>query len=131
MRVSWRPVATSQMTALASQPPVTTRSPDGEKAADQTALVCPASFNGESGLSRFQSLIVLSTLPVMIHRPSGEKATALTWLLCPLNSRSSLPEVASQRLAVLSPHPVRIPLPSGETVSDTISELWVSTCKSS
>src|SRR5260221_526417 len=98
--------------------PETTRSPDGENATDQTALVC--SFSSLSCSPAFASHTSTdpSQEPETIRSPSGENAANQTKSVCPCSSLSCSPVFASQTRTDLSREPEAIWFPSGENATE-------------
>ena len=66
---------TDQILMVLSRLPDARYFPSGEKATDQTELLCPRKVVINLHLPTLHSLIVLSALPDAIYFPSGEKAT--------------------------------------------------------
>src|SRR6187455_2053103 len=109
---------TSQTLAVWSSLPVTILWPSGEKAADRTPALCPASENSSWPVPVSHTLAVWSKLAVTTYWPSREKATEETSSVCPLRVSISLAVVTSHTLAVRSPLATTITSPAGEKVID-------------
>ena len=97
------PFSASQILAVPSPDAVTTRRPDGEKAADTTALSCPRNVAIRFPLFAFQSRAVLSMEAVTNLCPSGEKAASNKSLSCPRSTASSAPVSCSRYRSRLIP----------------------------
>ncbi len=118
------PVAASQMRAVLSPDPVTTRAPSADSATLVTHFVWPLSTRSSAPVAASQIRAVLSHDPVTTRAPSADSATLQTIPVWPLSTRSSVPVAASQIRAVLSADPVTMRAPSADSATLVTAPVW-------